>query len=714
MYLVSCILLPGFLILSLGLIDRFVLNEKERFRLHRSGLEAFQQNDYNSAVFYWEKLLQHDPDDKSVHFKTGRAFFHLGELHKAAEHYFKSVELDPENGWGWYELARVELLQGEKDACKEYLSKARKYLDNEPRVFILEGDFLLTQQQYQKAEQSYKQARLLAPDNPMALVRLATCLAVQGRESESGEVFDALLIQAPTKAMILLSMADYWMLLGKYARAESILSKGLDLHPDDLLFAQRLAEWFFDSGKHKEAQSYLQYMLKRYPDHTYARKLHTEILLAEGDLEEARAQLQKLDEIRQNDTELTLLNGKLHLLAGNPARANSFFQKAIDDFPKLSLPHYLKGVTLLQQGHIHLARKSFVRALAHDPLYSEAELALADLALYQGDFSTALEYAHRVKKHDAANPRTLLIEGIILLLQKNFNLAERSFLHAEQLARDPQAARYFQAKAAEQGGQQSRALQLYKHVITEKPQYIDVSMDYTSLLLEGGRLEEAEALFSDLTGSSRQKGYMYALLGMINRIQDNAKKAEKCWLTALKEEMRPVSVYLSLAKLYRESDQPHKEKAILKRCIEEHPSQRYGYIQLSALHVKKHSYVKAIHVLEKGLRYNQKDALLLSNLSWLLLHTEADLLRALTLAQEAYRRNPNEPAVVDTLGWAYYRKKLYTRAVWHLQEALELAPNHPEIRRHLDKALQAQKSVNQLIGEAEDQEALHRRLRPQG
>ncbi len=82
--------------------------------------------------------------------------------------------------------------------------------------------------------------------------------------------------------------------------------------------------------------------------------------------------------------------------------------------------------------------------------------------------------------------------------------------------------------------------------------------------------------------------------------------------------------------------------------------------------------------------------MLKSNLSWVLLRSRGDPQRALSLAQEAYRLAPEEPAVVDALGWAYYRKKLYTRAVWHLREAEELAPKSAEVREHLKKALRAQ------------------------
>jgi Flp pilus assembly protein TadD len=45
-----------------------------------------------------------------------------------------------------------------------------------------------------------------------------------------------------------------------------------------------------------------------------------------------------------------------------------------------------------------------------------------------------------------------------------------------------------------------------------------------------------------------------------------------------------------------------------------------------------------------------------------------------------------DPHISDTLGWVYYKKNVYSRAVTYLQEASEKAPNNPAIRYHLGMA----------------------------
>ena len=59
---------------------------------------------------------------------------------------------------------------------------------------------------------------------------------------------------------------------------------------------------------------------------------------------------------------------------------------------------------------------------------------------------------------------------------------------------------------------------------------------------------------------------------------------------------------------------------------------------------------------------------------------------ALNLAQDAKAQVPDDPHISDTLGWIYYKKNIYGRAVSYLKEASEKVPDNPVIRYHLGMA----------------------------
>lgn len=62
------------------------------------------------------------------------------------------------------------------------------------------------------------------------------------------------------------------------------------------------------------------------------------------------------------------------------------------------------------------------------------------------------------------------------------------------------------------------------------------------------------------------------------------------------------------------------------------------------------------------------------------------LKEAMAMVEKAVAANPRSGAMVDSLGWAYYRLGDYKKAVEKLEEAVELEAGDPEINNHLGDA----------------------------
>jgi len=84
--------------------------------------------------------------------------------------------------------------------------------------------------------------------------------------------------------------------------------------------------------------------------------------------------------------------------------------------------------------------------------------------------------------------------------------------------------------------------------------------------------------------------------------------------------------------------------------------------------------------------------------SWLIMNNLASLLnehgngkddlnKSLSLANKVFGMVPEEPAVLDTLGWAYYRMGQYDKARVHIEKAFTKEPMSPEINFHLGMTL---------------------------
>ena len=60
--------------------------------------------------------------------------------------------------------------------------------------------------------------------------------------------------------------------------------------------------------------------------------------------------------------------------------------------------------------------------------------------------------------------------------------------------------------------------------------------------------------------------------------------------------------------------------------------------------------------------------------------------KALTMAQKALTQRPEEPSVLDTVGWIYYKKGDAAKAIEYLERAREKASENPNMNYHLGMA----------------------------
>jgi Flp pilus assembly protein TadD len=95
------------------------------------------------------------------------------------------------------------------------------------------------------------------------------------------------------------------------------------------------------------------------------------------------------------------------------------------------------------------------------------------------------------------------------------------------------------------------------------------------------------------------------------------------------------------------------------------------------------NYKNAVDLYEKALDLDENNATAMNSLGYILADTDMDVLRGLRLCRKAVDKRPQNPAYLDSLGWAYFKSGELLEARTWLRRALELAPQEKEIRSHL-------------------------------
>jgi tetratricopeptide (TPR) repeat protein len=145
---------------------------------------------------------------------------------------------------------------------------------------------------------------------------------------------------------------------------------------------------------------------------------------------------------------------------------------------------------------------------------------------------------------------------------------------------------------------------------------------------------------------------------------------------------------MTLADLLRVNEQYAESASVLTRLIEApdaKPDWRLYFMRASA-YDEVGDAQKTQGDLTQALKLNPDEPELLNFQGYFWIDRGEHLKEALAMVQKAVDAEPQSGAMVDSLGWGYYRLGDYKTAVETLEQAVQLDPSIPEVNDHLGDA----------------------------
>jgi Tfp pilus assembly protein PilF len=103
-----------------------------------------RKQDQAKALDYYQKDLQLDPTDASLHNNLGSLYADMGKTEEAATEFKKAAELDPTHASGYYyNLGAIMVNKGQMDAAAEALKKATEIDPTNANAFYWYGMALM-------------------------------------------------------------------------------------------------------------------------------------------------------------------------------------------------------------------------------------------------------------------------------------------------------------------------------------------------------------------------------------------------------------------------------------------------------------------------------------------------------------------------------------------------------------------------------------------
>ena len=256
-----------------------------------------------------ERIIADDPTNAQAYYSLGTLALEEKQLEKAAEHFAKTLLLNPDFAPAYYDLARVQIgLKRTSDALGT-LEKARGKFSQNFLQEYLSGIAFGQQKAYNEAIQHYTAAEVVAQaTHPEWLDQhfyfdLGAAYERKGDFAQSEKAFEKCLQLAPDFAEALNYLGYMWAEHGWHlSKAREMIEKALKHEPKNPAYLDSLGWVLFKSDQPKDALEYLlkAVELSEEPDATLYEHLG-DIYAALNQSDKARDAWQKSLKVEPND-----------------------------------------------------------------------------------------------------------------------------------------------------------------------------------------------------------------------------------------------------------------------------------------------------------------------------------------------------------------------------------------------------------------------------
>ncbi|MBQ1558710.1 MAG: tetratricopeptide repeat protein [Pseudomonas sp.] len=408
------------------------------------------------------------------------------------------------------------------------------------------------------------------------------------------------------------------------------------------------------AGRYDESMTYMEQVLQRQGD------THFDFLAlsaAETDPDTRAGLLQGFDRLlSKNPDNSQLLFGKAILLQqdGRAEEALKLLEDSAASSNEVS-PILLRARLLQSLGRGKEAMPILQKGIRNNPDDKRLRLTYARLLVEQDRLDDAKgEFAKLVQE----NPNDDDLRFSLALVCLEAEAWEEAIVYLEELVErrsHVDAAHYNLGRAYEALSDNDRALQEYA-LVGPSNDYLPAQQRQAELLFAQQRSEEASARLAQ--ARSAQPDYAIQLYLIEAEGLSNHRQVEAAW-------------------------------KVINEGLEQYPND-LNLIYTRAMLAEKRD---DLAQLETDLRYiiqrEPEHAMALNALGYTLADRTTRYEEARELIEKAHQLNPDDPAILDSLGWVNYRQGNLDEAERLLRQALEKFPDH-EVAAHLGEVLWAQ------------------------
>jgi len=310
---------------------------------------------------------------------------------------------------------------------------------------------------------------------------------------------------------------------------------------------------------------------------------------------------------------------------------------------------------MLQHSSDDAALAYFREYLAANPRAVDLRLSYARLLVNAQKFDDARGEFQRLLQEFPDNAQVSMAVALLSLQLRDYDAAETQLKHVlDTDYKDPELARFYLGQLAEERKRYDEALKWYAS-ITSGDQYVPAQARYASTLVKQGNLPEARKYLRKLQTQAASEDQRVQLVQAEAQLLSDVNQYGEAYEVldrALQNAPDSTDLLYDHAMIAEKLDRMDVLEANLRRVIQIKPDYAHAY---------------------NALGYTFADR-------------NTRLPEAYDLIEQALKLAPDDPFIIDSMGWVLYRMGKNDESLGYLKRAFDLRPD-PEIAAHLGEVL---------------------------
>ena len=646
---------------------------------------------FEPALTEAQQILASEPNNADAHALVGAVNFRQGNNVEAVAAAHEALTVDPGNVSAIAVLSEVYKSENPKLAL-EIIERGIARQDDSTVFKLMQISVFEEAQDLQSVEKIYQSLIREKPDNLYFYYRFVTHL----------EKYE------------------------KHQQAEALLRDITQAKPDEIQLKLWLTQYLLNHRDLIAAEDAIRGFLNDDPSQTELNLGLVEILLAQDDTDAARVHLNQiidLDDASELAQKSRYALAQIEQQTGNSAAANTLIEEMLDVEPEnpdallltmgqlisdkkydetvaqgrlvlRNRPNSEPALEMIAYAHAQagspdLALDNFRQILSVNPRNERALLEVARAAQTSGDAQRAIELASVCLRLNPENTEAAQLLIAAYATQGDLDTAKG---HASELAKADSTkvvGMLLIGRIHQFERNFTPAIESYLAVLDAKPDSKEALGGLIASYRGQDNFSAARSYLEGYIAAQAEHGYALNLLGKLDLQQGSERQARENFIRATQAFPEEEANHIELGDLQFRQGQFDAAQTSYEKGLRLNPGNVNLMLRVAQMHEIKKDYQRAIDQYEQVLIADPNSVAARNNVAVLYsdrMPTAQNLLRAVTLMRDYANRD--DPILLDTLGWVYYRLGDPLQAINYLSRSLEKVSN-ATVQYHLGVALLA-------------------------